>query len=330
MSQEQESVEQESTALEEDITEEYVVDSKNTGNIGNTVLLIVTFMVLCICTILLVLVINLNKEVGNINAKLMALQESGQYTAVDVQSNNISDISSEDIDEDEAADIVAAAAIENQIVWGETENRSEGIKRVYLTFDDGPSPNTDRILDILKEYDVKATFFVVGKENYTDQYKRIVDEGHTLAMHSYSHVYKDIYSSLDAYKQDLGELRTFLYELTGVECNIVRFPGGSSNTISKVDMHTLIDYLDSENMVYFDWNVSSGDASGTYRSANQIASNVLGNIDKYNNAVVLMHDAAEKNSTVDALPTIIETILQSEDTVLLPISEDTVKVQHIR
>lgn len=330
MSQEQESVEQESTALEEDITEEYVVDSKNTGNIGNTVLLIVTFMVLCICTVLLVLVINLNKEVGNINAKLMTLQETGQYTAVDAQSNAVSDISGEDIDEDEAADIVAVAAIENQIVWGETENRNEGIKRVYLTFDDGPSPNTDKILDILKEYDVKATFFVVGKENYTDQYKRIVDEGHTLAMHSYSHVYKDIYSSLDAYKQDLGELRTFLYELTGVECNIVRFPGGSSNTISKVDMHTLIDYLDSENMVYFDWNVSSGDASRTYRSANQIASNVLGNIDKYNNAVVLMHDAAEKNSTVDALPTIIETILQSEDTVLLPISEDTVKVQHIR
>ena len=330
MSQEQESVEQENTALEEDITEEYVVDSKNTGNIGNTVLLIVTFMVLCICTVLLVLVINLNKEVGDINTKLMALQETGQYMTPDARSNDISDISGEDMDEDEAADIVAVAAIENQIVWGETESRSEGIKRVYLTFDDGPSPNTDRILDILKEYDVKATFFVVGKENYTDQYKRIVDEGHTLAMHSYSHVYKDIYSSLDAYKQDLGELRTFLYELTGVECNIVRFPGGSSNTISKVDMHTLIEYLDSENMVYFDWNVSSGDASGTYRSANQIASNVLGNIDKYNNAVVLMHDAAEKNSTVDALPTIIETILQSEDTVLLPISEDTVKVQHIR
>lgn len=331
MSQEQESVEQqESVELEENAAEEYVVDSKNTSNIGNTVLLIVTFMVLCICTILLVLVINLNKEVENINEKLTTLQESGQYMTVDARSNDISDIGSEGIDEDEAADIVAAAVIENKIVWGETETGSEGIKRVYLTFDDGPSPNTDRILDILKEYDVKATFFVVGKENYTDQYKRIVDEGHTLAMHSYSHVYKDIYSSLDAYKQDLGELRTFLYEITGVECNIVRFPGGSSNTISKVDMHTLIDYLDSENMVYFDWNVSSGDASGTYRSANQIASNVLNNIDKYNNAVVLMHDAAEKNSTVDALPTIIETILQSEDTVLLPISEDTVRVQHIR
>jgi len=325
MSQEQESIE-----LEEQTTEEYVVDGKNTGNIGNNFLLILTFILLCICTVLLVLVVNLNKEVGNINTKLMALQESGQSVTAYAENEDILDINGESVKGNEAADIAAAAAIENQIVWGEEEHQSGGIKRVYLTFDDGPSPNTDKILDILSEYGVKATFFVVGKENYTEQYKRIVDEGHTLAMHSYSHVYNEIYSSPDAYKQDLNKLRTFLYELTGVECDIVRFPGGSSNTISKTDMHTLIEYLDSEDMVYFDWNVSSGDASGTNKSANQIAANVLDNIDKYNNAVVLMHDAAEKTSTVEALPIIIETILKSEDTVLLPISEETVKVQHIR
>ena len=325
--------EQESVELEEEITEEYAKDNENvdnTGNIGNTFQLILTFMMLCICTVLLVLVVNLNKEVGNINTKLMALQESGQYTTSYSGNENISNFNGESADENEAADIAAVAALENRIVWDESETGSSGIKRVYLTFDDGPSANTDRILDILKEYDVKATFFVVGKENYTQQYKRIVDEGHTLAMHSYSHVYNDIYSSLDAYKQDLNQLRTFLYELTGVQCDIVRFPGGSSNTISKVDMHTLIEYLDSEDMVYFDWNVSSGDASGTHRSVDQIASNVLDNIDRYNNAVVLMHDAADKTSTVEALPIIIETILESEDTVLLPISEETVKVQHIR
>ena len=94
----------------------------------------------------------------------------------------------------------------------------------------------------MDEYGVKATFFVVGKENYAQQYRRIVEDGHTLAMHSYSHVYGDIYSSLDAYRQDLEKLRSFLYEVTGVECSIVRFPGGSSNTISRVDMHALIDY----------------------------------------------------------------------------------------
>lgn len=327
MSQEHESIE-----LEDKTAEELIAAGRKAGNTLSALLLILVFMMLCICTVLLVLVINLNKEVGNINTELMALQESNQFVASYsgyAGIEDVSDINGDSVDETEAADIAQAAALENKLVWDESGDRSSGIRRVYLTFDDGPSSNTDRILDILDEYGVKATFFVVGKENYTEQYRRIVDEGHTLAMHSYSHVYGEIYSSLDAYKQDLNKLRTFLYELTGIECNIVRFPGGSSNTISKVDMHTLIEYLDSEDMIYFDWNVSSGDASGIYKSANQIAANVLENIDKYNNAVVLMHDAAGKDSTVEALPLIIEKILESEDTVLLPISEETVKVQHI-
>lgn len=325
------SQEQESIGLEEKTARKAAGESKNTGNTLSAFLLILVFMMLCICTVLLVLVVNLNKEVGNINTKLMVLQETSQRMESEYEElEDVSDINGSSVDQAEAAHIVEAAAIENKIVWDENGDRSSGIKRVYLTFDDGPSSNTDRILDILDEYGVKATFFVVGKDNYTEQYRRIVADGHTLAMHSYSHVYQDIYSSLDAYKQDLNKLRTFLYEITGVECNIVRFPGGSSNTISKVDMHTLIEYLDSEDMIYFDWNVSSGDASGAQRSANQIASNVLNNIDKYNNAVILMHDAAGKDSTVDALPIIIEKLLESENTVLLPISEDTVRVQHIR
>ena len=326
MSQEQESIE-----LEEKTARRYAGESKNTGNALSAFLLILVFMMLCICTVLLVLVVNLNKEVGNINIKLMALQEANRYMELEEEElESVSDINGSNVDQTEAAHIVEAAAIENKVVWDGNTDTSSGIKRVYLTFDDGPSSNTDRILDILDQYGVKATFFVVGKDNYTEQYKRIVENGHTLAMHSYSHVYQDIYSSLDAYKQDLNKLRTFLYEVTGVECKLVRFPGGSSNTTSKVDMHTLIEYLDSEDMTDCDCNVSSGDATGTQRSANQIASNVLDNIDKYNNAVVLMHDAAGKNSTVDALPIIIEKLLESEDTVLLPISEDTVRVQHIR
>lgn len=330
MSQEQESIE-----LEDKTTEEEYAAGINvnfSANLWNAFLLIMIFVMLCICTVLLVLVVNLNKEVGDINARLLALAESGQYAASAsyLESAGTAVISADTLDETEAADIAAAAELENKIVWDEGGGSSIGIKRVYLTFDDGPSPNTDKILDVLKEYDVKATFFVVGKENYAAQYKRIVDEGHTLAMHSYSHVYNDIYSSLDAYKQDLTKLRTFLYELTGVECDIVRFPGGSSNTISQVDMGMLIEYLNSEGMVYFDWNVASGDAAGGRRSAERLAANVLDNIDKYNNAVVLMHDAAGKTSTIEALPIIIENILESDDTVLLPISAETVKVQHIR
>ena len=148
-------------------------------------------------------------------------------------------------------------------------------------------------------------------------------------MHSYSHKYSEIYASLDAYKEDLTKLHDFLYELTGEDCNIVRFPGGSSNTISHVDMWELIEYLNKTDMVYYDWNVSSGDASGGRKSIDQIKKNVLDNIDQFSNAVVLFHDASGKDSTVDALPAIIEEILESDNTVLLPISDDTVRVQHL-
>ena len=292
-----------------------------------------TLMTIVNCIVILVLVVNIGKKVNVLEQRLLALQDSAAVASFQELSDQnlvpMSDLNGNAVDENEAADIAEVAAFEDKHVWDGREDNSVGIKRVYLTFDDGPSSNTDKILDILDQYGVKATFFVVGKDKYPEQYKRIVEDGHTLGMHSYSHKYNEIYASLDAYKRDLTQLHDFLYELTGEDCKIVRFPGGSSNTISKVDMWNLIDYLDEEGMVYFDWNVSSGDAAGERKSANQIAKNVLDNIGKYNNSVILFHDAADKDSTVDALPTIIEEILASDDTVFLPISEDTVKVQHL-
>ncbi len=234
-------------------------------------------------------------------------------------------------------DDAAIEALENQLVWEDVAggvepwDSSSGIRRVYLTFDDGPSAYTDDILDILDAYGVKATFFVVGKKGYTEQYQRIVEEGHTLGMHSYSHKYQEIYSSVDAYRQDMDKLHDYLYELTGVDCKIVRFPGGSSNKkTSRVNMQEFIRYLDEVGIQYYDWNVSSGDAAAMPISAEQIADNVLKHVDRYNTVIVLMHDAAGKKSTVEALPTIIESILQSENTVLLPITEDTIPIQHVK
>lgn len=208
----------------------------------------------------------------------------------------------------------------------------EEIRKVYLTFDDGPSSNTDKILDILKEYNVKATFFVVGKtdEQYIPMYKRIVEEGHTLGMHSYSHKYNEIYGSKEAYAKDLKNLQDFLFEVTGVKCSIVRFPGGSSNTVSLVDMNELIQYLKAENLTYYDWNVSSGDATNYYISADKIINNCTDGILPCQTAIVLMHDAAEKKSTVDALPKLIERIQEMENTVLLPIDSNTALIQHIQ
>ena len=202
---------------------------------------------------------------------------------------------------------------------------------VYLTFDDGPSAETDRILDILKEYNVKATFFVIGKtdENSVKAYQRIVEEGHTLGMHSYSHQYAQVYASQEAFEDDLTSLQDYLFSITGMESTFYRFPGGSSNKVSKIPMSDLIQCLKERNITYFDWNVSSGDASGTQLSSQTIINNVMnGSNGLHKNYVVLFHDSAAKKTTVDALPEIIEQILAMEHTQILPITGDTEPVQH--
>lgn len=211
------------------------------------------------------------------------------------------------------------------------ELTEEPVRRVYLTFDDGPSSGTDEILDILAEYDVKATFFVTGKtgEWAEDAYKRIVEEGHTLGMHSYTHVYQQIYASLDAYTEDLLMLQDYLYDITGFKSTYVRFPGGSSNRVSPTDMSVFISWLEEEGFTYYDWNISSQDASGVRLTPEQIVNNCLAGLEKKDNVIILMHDAASKHTTVEALPMLIERIQAMENTELLPITEDTVPVQHI-
>lgn len=213
-----------------------------------------------------------------------------------------------------------------------TEEEETALRKVYLTFDDGPSSQTDKILDILAEYDVKATFFVNGKtdERSQEAYRRIVEEGHTLAMHSYSHKYNEIYSSVEGFAEDFTRLQEYLYEVTGVWSRYTRFPGGSSNSVSDVDMQELIAWLSEQGIIYYDWNISSGDATPGGLSAEQIVLNCTQNLGKHQTAIILLHDAAGKKTTVEALPEIIETIQAMEDTVILPITDDTVPIQHVR
>ena len=202
----------------------------------------------------------------------------------------------------------------------------DGKHHVYLTFDDGPSVQTGKVLDILKQYKVKATFFVVGREDAKSiaLYQRIVDEGHTLAMHSYSHDYAKLYVSLDSFQGDLHRLQNLLFDKTGVWCKYYRFPGGSSNTASKVSMKDLEAYLDREGIAYFDWNVYGGDGI----SAEVIVKNVTANVDKYKESVILLHDAADKRATVSALPGIIEYLQSQKDTEILPITEKSCPLIH--
>lgn len=214
---------------------------------------------------------------------------------------------------------------------GQTGRGSLQERKVYLTFDDGPSEETDTILDILEQYHVKATFFVVGKAEgrYDTIYKRIVAEGHTLGMHSYSHNYAALYASEDSFTQDLDKLQGFLYDRTGVNSQFYRFPGGSSNTVSRVSMKDLSDVLSSRGIRYFDWNVSAGDSSEGTVSSSTIVNNVINGISGFKEcAVVLMHDADDKKTTVEALPEIIQDIQAMDHTEILPITEDTMTIQH--
>lgn len=213
----------------------------------------------------------------------------------------------------------------------EDVSEAENIREVYLTFDDGPSIYTEEILDILAQYNVKATFFVTGKrkEGYGDVYRRIVEEGHTLGMHSYSHEYGNIYASLENFQEDLETLRNFLYNETGVVSQFYRFPGGSSNNVSQTDIHEMTAYLKAMDIEYFDWNISAGDAMGGSLSSGQIVSRVMNQIPSHRVAMVLMHDAADKHSTVEALPELIEEIQAMEDTEIVPITKDTMRIQHV-
>ena len=288
-------------------------------------LIVIMFVIpVTISIVLAVQLHRLGKQVNELQAEIASMQ-------IQLEEQKVDAADSQELTEEEASADVQT--LENQNVWSESSGTTpadSGIHKVYLTFDDGPSANTDQILDILDEYGVKATFFVVGKEGYNDQYRRIVEEGHTLGMHSYSHVYRDIYESVEAYGQDLEKLHTYLYELTGVDSRIVRLPGGSSNTVSKDKIQDIIAYLGQQGMTYYDWNVSSGDAASGYVSAQQIADNVLNHVSEHHTSIVLMHDASGKNTTVEALPIILEKILESDNMVLLPITEDTVPIQHVQ
>lgn len=186
-------------------------------------------------------------------------------------------------------------------------------KTVYLTFDDGPSSLTPKILDLLKKENIKATFFVIGTKTDGGKkiIKRIVDEGHAIGNHTYSHNYSYIYESVDNFFDDLYKNENIIYEASGKRPKIIRFPGGSNNASTKTEkgkkvMNEIMYRLQKEGYVYFDWNASSGDASSTPASVNDIINNTLTWISRNDTSIVLFHDSATKNNTLKALPTIIE------------------------
>ncbi len=255
----------------------------------------------------------LNTQLSDSNAKL---EEKEAY--LDGQKEYISELShqidtlaenkdSEDSEEDSSSTKDSGSDPYPSLYaegFGPLEEDTE--KTAYLTFDDGPSSLTPKVLDLLDEYDAKATFFVVCKNNeeYAKYLPEIVKRGHTLALHSYSHSYSQIYASQDAFLSDFEKVYDWVVENTGYTPSLFRFPGGSNNGSSYV-VTEIIDELERRGFQYFDWNVSSGDGSNLTTREN-IIDNICNNIGNAEHPVVLMHDGSGKNATLSALPTVLK------------------------
>lgn len=212
-----------------------------------------------------------------------------------------------------------------------TENDvPENAKVIYLTFDDGPSAHTREILDVLDTYNVKATFFVIKNTDRAEMYGEIVNRGHSIALHSSSHKYNRVYSSQDAFFDDLNDLSDYIFQNTGVRTRLIRFPGGSSNTISRDYcsgiMSALVRETANRGYVYFDWNSTNNDAIGKTLSAEQIE-NAANAFTGKSPLVMLMHDAPGKGNTVKALSGIIENYMDA-GYYFLPLNENSPTAHH--
>lgn len=322
------------------------------------ILLLVTVIVVPIimCVVLFVRMGMLEKQLEQMHYQIeqIALEQSRQkeaYEDVTVKPGTEENVqTNEDLQTEKTADSkgqegAAQTGDMKQTVLAQTNlvaktptadtpynpEQDDTIRKVYLTFDDGPSANTNAILDVLAQYNVKATFFVVGKEGEEDKaaMRRIVEEGHTIGMHSYSHKYEEIYGSQEAFAADFLKLRQHIYDVTGVQCVYFRFPGGSSNTVSSTDIHELILWVKEQGAEYYDWNASGNDAGLVELNAEEIKENCMRDIARYKTSMVLLHDAKDKPATVEALPKLLEEIQAMENTVILPITESTKPIQHI-
>lgn len=200
-------------------------------------------------------------------------------------------------------------------------------KVIYLTFDDGPTAYTKRLLDVLDKYNVKATFFVTGNSpEHADMIGEAYRRGHTIALHTYSHDYS-IYRSAETYYEDLEKIQDLVVEQTGKRATIIRFPGGTANTASRKHCKGIMSYLAEDvvkkGYVYCDWNVSSGDGGGAF-DEETVISNVKNFMRGIRSAIVLQHDT--QPFSVDAVDDIIE-YGRANGYIFLPLVEDSPMVQ---
>lgn len=197
---------------------------------------------------------------------------------------------------------------------------------IYLTFDDGPGPHTIALLNLLKQYGVKATFFVTGSGNNGELW-RMYKEGHSIGMHTMTHDYNSIYTSPEAFFTDLYAIQDVIYRNTGIRPTLMRFPGGGSNLVSNYNegiMSLLTEAVQDAGFQYFDWNVDSNDAGGALK-AETVANNVIAGVQNHRVSIVLQHDIHD--FSVEAVEDIIIWGLNNGYT-FLPLTETSPTMHH--
>lgn len=182
----------------------------------------------------------------------------------------------------------------------------EGV--IYLTFDDGPTSNTDRVLEVLAEKDVKATFFVTGPQNAKaeERLRAIVAQGHTLGMHTYCHDYDIIYESVESFLKDMYQVFEMIRDATGEAPTVFRFAGGSINGHNMGIHQELMAEMLRRGFVPYDWNMSAQDATSRTLPVDEVIRNVMGSAAGKQRGIVLMHDGAYQKTSAEALGTIID------------------------
>lgn len=307
------------STTDKDAQEEQRLRRQRVNRIKNGIILTISLWMLfslIAIVILSVQVFRLSHRVKNLEAAL-----AGGYEA-DTEAQ-----------EEQTEETEAVADYSGVVTGIDTEDNlaEDGdVHYVYLTFDCTPGENTDAVLDVLAAYQVKATFFVsaVDSDEAREACRRIVEEGHTIGMHSYSNQYSTLYSSTEAFYEDYVAISDYVYDAAGVRSRYYRFLGGSGNEVSNVNMAEFVRILNQEQVAYFDWNVSAGDAAADY-TAESVVANVLEGVAQYKTSVVLLHDDADKSETAEALGPLIEALTE-EGAVLLPIDDDTTTIQYIR
>lgn len=203
---------------------------------------------------------------------------------------------------------VTTALFESEI---EQENEKTKEKVAYLTFDDGPSENSEKILKTLKEKDAVATFFLIGQEITSEReeiVKQELQQGNAVGVHTYCHEQNVIYSNSTAFFDDFQKASAAIEKVTGVTPKLHRFPWGSNNSYVSYYVDSLREQLNSQGVKSFDWNVSGEDSVGRNVSESVIFANVKKDLTKYQNPIILLHDSAAMDNTAAVLPQIIDYI----------------------